>query len=644
MRGNVNTLAKAIEKRENKEKLNKNMTSQSGVGSTFSKLSLSFSSIGQIKCDIDSELDSGDLHTCEVVGPEGREKHTCCTHTDGTGTHRCDQGCYQLKGTPGMHTLGTGETNRDSHITIGSETIGMERKLNREVGQCIESTKRSDSGQLPQLSLLESVGGGGSRQSSSPEKQCLQSGNSVIACSAGCLHSEAYSHEIGMARDPVIESQCIQSVARHTKSNNMDVSRSGELNIGDYKSKHGHNSQLIGYDIIALSEGDIESLNKDQGNSCQAHACSESSGGDVKLEEMKRCLSTSDRPTGSDDTFLSVHVTTNESVDTTIPPCQCDECILIQTPERKEAERKYFRSNSWRKIRNVIHWSPFIQSFKKNQYPWIQLAGHQGNFHAGEPGAILKKRDSKEQKAYTKLANDVLKTYIPQFRGNVEKDGEEYIQLQDLLCEFESPNAMDIKMGKRTYLEEELVKARKKPQMRKDMYQKMSEVDPTALTEEEHMLGAITKPRYLQWRDQMSSTEELGFRIEGIKRTDGASSKNFKKTKSRSEVKSAFDMFVEGNGKILKNYICRLKELRSTQEKSPFFQSHEIIGSSLLFVHDKSESASVWMIDFGKTSSLDDGKTVDHRSSWEEGNHEDGYLFGLDNIIEIMEELCQSDT
>ena len=31
----------------------------------------------------------------------------------------------------------------------------------------------------------------------------------------------------------------------------------------------------------------------------------------------------------------------------------------------------------WKKIRSMIHWSPFVQNFKK-KYPWVQLAGHQG--------------------------------------------------------------------------------------------------------------------------------------------------------------------------------------------------------------------------------------------------------------------------
>lgn len=61
----------------------------------------------------------------------------------------------------------------------------------------------------------------------------------------------------------------------------------------------------------------------------------------------------------------------------------------------------------------------------------------------------------------------------------------------------------------------------------------------------------------------------------------------------------------------------------------------QVIGSSLLFVHDAFGKASVWMIDFGKTVPLKDGMWLDHRLPWQEGNHEDGYLWGLDNMVDI---------
>lgn len=125
-----------------------------------------------------------------------------------------------------------------------------------------------------------------------------------------------------------------------------------------------------------------------------------------------------------------------------------------------------------------------------------------------------------------------------------------------------------------------------------------------------------------------------------------------------------------------KLYLQRLEELRSALEQSQFFRTHEVrrtpfwllltdllsvllicynpisaaylnslvllvyrlqvVGSSLLFVHDASGKAKVWMIDFGKTVPLQTPQTLDHRTPWVEGNREDGYLWGLDNLIDIF--------
>lgn len=70
-----------------------------------------------------------------------------------------------------------------------------------------------------------------------------------------------------------------------------------------------------------------------------------------------------------------------------------------------------------------------------------------------------------------------------------------------------------------TYLEEELCNARERPQPRKDMYEKMVAVDPEAPTPQERAQQAVLKTRYMQWRETLSSTATLGFRIEGFKVT-----------------------------------------------------------------------------------------------------------------------------
>lgn len=45
------------------------------------------------------------------------------------------------------------------------------------------------------------------------------------------------------------------------------------------------------------------------------------------------------------------------------------------------------------------------------------------------------------------------------------------------------------------------------------------------------------------------------------------------------------------------------------------------------------------MIDFAKTHRLPSGIKIDHRSPWRVGNHEDGYLIGLSNLTQLLEQL-----
>ncbi|KAG9265556.1 inositol-trisphosphate 3-kinase C-like [Astyanax mexicanus] len=292
-------------------------------------------------------------------------------------------------------------------------------------------------------------------------------------------------------------------------------------------------------------------------------------------------------------------------------------------------------SELWKRNKNMVNWTPVVVPLEKRS-PWVQVVGHAGNFQTGSDGKLLKKYCACEQQCLQRLMEDVLRPFVPGYHGLTQRDEQDYNLMDDLLAYFDSPCIMDCKMGSRTYLEEELKKARKNPQPRKDMYEKMVAVEPEAPTPEERTQQAVLKTRYMQWRETLSSTATMGFRIEGIKKSDGTCNTNFKRTKDREEVMQALEDFVDHNLSVLKSYLQRLKELRVQLEKSDFFKAHEVVGSSLLFVHDHSGRAGVWMIDFGKTVPVPPPLTLDHRSPWVEGNREDGYLWGLDNFIDIL--------
>ncbi|XP_023954176.1 inositol-trisphosphate 3-kinase A isoform X1 [Bicyclus anynana] len=325
----------------------------------------------------------------------------------------------------------------------------------------------------------------------------------------------------------------------------------------------------------------------------------------------------------------------------------CSSCSTLSSRDDEEFESPTLpkkQSERWRKLRNIVQWTPFFQTYKKQRYPWVQLAGHQGNFKAGpDQGTILKKLSPQEERCFKLLMKDILRPFVPEYKGQVTcEDGELYLQLQDLLSDFDCPCVMDCKIGVRTYLEEELAKAKEKTKLRKDMYEKMIQIDPKAPTEEEHRSKGVTKPRYMIWRETISSTSTLGFRIDGVKKADGTSSKDFKTTKTRDQIVEAFKDFTASIPTAVPRYLERLKSIRATLIESNFFRTHELIGSSLLFVHDK-RKASIWMIDFAKTVPVPDGTNIDHNSAWKVNNHEDGYLIGIDNLISIFESLIKDN-
>jgi len=83
-----------------------------------------------------------------------------------------------------------------------------------------------------------------------------------------------------------------------------------------------------------------------------------------------------------------------------------------------------------------------------------------------------------------------------------------------------------------------------------------------------------------------------------------------------------------------KDLVKRLDELYTALQASHFFQGHEFIGASLLFVVDN-ERARVHLIDLAKTEPVPEGMQINHCSPWTPGNHEDGVLKGVESLLDL---------
>lgn len=272
------------------------------------------------------------------------------------------------------------------------------------------------------------------------------------------------------------------------------------------------------------------------------------------------------------------------------------------------------------------------------RHRWVQLSGHKDNFVPGSGGTVCKKAAGViEREAYENLMNnpdESLRGFVPVYFKEETIDGEAYLELEDLLANYSNPCIMDIKIGVRTFLEKEASKKDK----RMDLLKKMIKIDPDAPTEEEKAEG-ISKLRYMMFREELSSTRTLGYRIEGIKLADEEPRTNFQRVHDREEVHAAGHSFLPPVGNPLRAVVRkalhkRLIELRSALQQSAFFAEHEVIGSSLLFLYDHTGRAGVTMIDFGKTMRAP--VPITHDVPWEMENHEDGYLIGIDAVIDLF--------
>jgi 1D-myo-inositol-triphosphate 3-kinase len=267
--------------------------------------------------------------------------------------------------------------------------------------------------------------------------------------------------------------------------------------------------------------------------------------------------------------------------------------------------------------------------------------------HSGQSqsSVLLKPFDETELEVYTAFAqvpDDEIHEFIPRFHGIVQSSAKTFISMSNLLDNFDNPVVMDIKLGTRTFLESELTKS----DLRPDLYERMASEYAGELSGEEQAAKAITKYRWMSVRDSKTTTKSLGFRIDGMIGHSFSQRKTLqdalKYIHCKEQVRSMFLSFAEEVGSpdnTARSISARLRRLRATLEKSEFFHRHECIGSSVLLVADASGRIGAFWIDFAKTRALEESQSISHRSEYKYGNREDGVLTGLDNMIDLWEDI-----
>lgn len=299
-----------------------------------------------------------------------------------------------------------------------------------------------------------------------------------------------------------------------------------------------------------------------------------------------------------------------------------------------------------------------------------------------QPTELHKELNQYELEIYHKLNDDAKEQdavlpFMPAFRGVTEDDnGKHWVVMGNLLYGFGHAKVMDVKLGVRTFLETEA----EGKKARNDLYKKFLKLYPEQLTEDERAAEAVTKYRYMSIHDEMSTSSQYGFRIDGIAgyatRRPTELREEARKFSTLEEARGALRTFATAAAKgvdaepeegacstkrkvlslVLEHGSTRdlpsetplatsealleqLRRMRAALEASEFLRSHECLGTSVLLVADEKGRGGAFWIDFAKTRPLPEGLAVDHRSPWQLGNHEDGILLGLDRLIEVWEGL-----
>ena len=186
--------------------------------------------------------------------------------------------------------------------------------------------------------------------------------------------------------------------------------------------------------------------------------------------------------------------------------------------------------------------------------------------------------------------------------------------------------------------------------MRADLLSKMDRIDAGAATDEERSQGGVTKLRYSSYRDGLTSTPELGFRIDAAHIVSrGAVSPleaDFARLRDEARVLGVLAAFLQRHAPLCRAVRTKLEHIEASLERSSFFPRCLLLRSSLLLVYDGASlgtepDVELKMIDFASSETLPDGAVADHTAAWD-GTKEslsDGYLMGVKALLRLVKQV-----
>eukprot|EP00667_Euglena_gracilis_P001148 EG_transcript_1148 len=239
------------------------------------------------------------------------------------------------------------------------------------------------------------------------------------------------------------------------------------------------------------------------------------------------------------------------------------------------------------------------------------------------------------------MSGDPLIEFVPHFLGETIAGDGTHSKWKDVTSGMAEPHILMLTLGLRTFLAEEARDTAHRPDLLDSVRKVFGNAVPFSMEDREN---GITALQYHTTFDCATTTHSLGFRVSGAFSRGEQQPLKFPSCRV-DQVRGLLREFLSGASDSQRTGLLdQLHLLRHTATQSKWLGQHEVVGSSLLLVVDrqKEDKCSVWLTDLHNTRPS--SSPLSHTAAWSPGkNCEDGFLFGVDNVIRMVQDELQAD-